>query len=210
MLQHLPLTLSCTSSGSLYYFFILLQQLTSTNPTLVAQTTYQLLKKVTQVFTQRTNYQQDYLRTRLGLYGTPLEPCIYEINPILLNSTMLFLASSSYPSTLTPSKASYLTYSMVVGGSQPTPPPTKTPTATIQSSMFPNKFIFDDIMTLLEHGKHSCKEALLCGKGGCSCGGSGGLLASKEEYVSRLALTYAITCLYVYFLHVILRGLYVS
>ncbi|CAG7720785.1 unnamed protein product [Allacma fusca] len=79
ILDLLPNTITCVSAGSLQWYFLLLNRVRSENLYLTGETLLRLLRSVSQELYKRTDPMHALLRTRFGLYGTPFEPELFEV-----------------------------------------------------------------------------------------------------------------------------------
>ncbi|PSN56888.1 hypothetical protein C0J52_00682 [Blattella germanica] len=82
LLEWLPMISCCVSAGSLRWYFLLLSRVMSLD---VSATTGQkcvsLLQQIAQEMSARSSPYHLLLRTRFGLYNTPFEPELFEIEP---------------------------------------------------------------------------------------------------------------------------------
>ncbi|XP_046401534.1 baculoviral IAP repeat-containing protein 6 [Ischnura elegans] len=82
LLSCLPDLGMCQSAGALRWLFLLIGRVVGSDGiTLVGQKCLSLLLKVAQEINSRTNPYHLLLRTRCGLYGTPLEPEQFDAEP---------------------------------------------------------------------------------------------------------------------------------
>ncbi|KDR13250.1 hypothetical protein L798_12638, partial [Zootermopsis nevadensis] len=82
LLEWLPMISSCISAGALQWYFLLLSRVMSLD---VSATTGQkcvtLLQQIAQEMSARSSPYHLLLRTRFGLYNTPFEPELFDIEP---------------------------------------------------------------------------------------------------------------------------------
>ncbi|CAL8111027.1 unnamed protein product [Orchesella dallaii] len=79
VLKLLPYTISCNSAGSLQWFFLILNRVRNENLSLAGETLLELLKDVSKELNRRNDSMHSLLRTRFGLYGTPFEQELFEV-----------------------------------------------------------------------------------------------------------------------------------
>ncbi|XP_077994932.1 dual E2 ubiquitin-conjugating enzyme/E3 ubiquitin-protein ligase BIRC6-like isoform X2 [Glandiceps talaboti] len=82
MLECLSLIPCANSAGSLHWFFVLLNLVKSMDPENTGKACASMLTAVARQLHERMTPQHLLLRARFGLYGTPLEPVLFETEPI--------------------------------------------------------------------------------------------------------------------------------
>uniref|UniRef100_T1IPT5 Dual E2 ubiquitin-conjugating enzyme/E3 ubiquitin-protein ligase BIRC6 n=1 Tax=Strigamia maritima TaxID=126957 RepID=T1IPT5_STRMM len=81
LLEHLVMVPHCKSAGALRWFFLLLNRVKHLDVVSVGQKSVELLGSVAKHYNERNNALHSLLRTRFGLYGTPFEPELFDIEP---------------------------------------------------------------------------------------------------------------------------------
>ncbi|KAG1667328.1 Baculoviral IAP repeat-containing protein 6 [Nymphon striatum] len=100
----LPYVINCKSSGAIKWFFLLLNRVKHHDVPKVGQIVLSLLNSVSKQMKEKENLYHSLLKARFGLYGTPFDPELFE-----LESPTLQKASStqlSYASVLTGANSS--------------------------------------------------------------------------------------------------------
>ncbi|XP_022103700.1 LOW QUALITY PROTEIN: baculoviral IAP repeat-containing protein 6-like [Acanthaster planci] len=107
LLGVLPSLPACVSSGSMHWLFSMLGMVKQQDPEITAKACHRLLTEAAQELADRTLPEHAILRAKFGLYGTPLDPILFDMEPPVISPPSK--AGSSAPSA-GPSAAASLAF----------------------------------------------------------------------------------------------------
>ncbi|XP_033629629.1 baculoviral IAP repeat-containing protein 6-like isoform X3 [Asterias rubens] len=102
LLRILPSLLASISSGSMHWFFLMLGMVKQQDPKRTGKACTSLLMASAQQLADRTLPEHSLLRSRFGLYGTPLDPILFDMEPPVVSPAPKSSSSASSTSNAVP------------------------------------------------------------------------------------------------------------
>lgn len=99
LLDCLPRTLTSYSAGALHWYFTLLNHVKCMDASATGEKCIEMLGEIAKSYSCRVNPYHSTLRARYGLYGMPLEPDIFDIDPPPLRTSPV--TNSTYAGVVT-------------------------------------------------------------------------------------------------------------
>ncbi|XP_038074812.1 baculoviral IAP repeat-containing protein 6-like [Patiria miniata] len=102
LLSILPSLPSCVSSGSMHWFFSMMGMVKQQDPEITAQACHRLLMETASELADRTLPEHAVLRAKFGLFGTPLDPILFDMEPPVISPAPKTSSASSGASSTVP------------------------------------------------------------------------------------------------------------